>query len=221
MNPGLLAPQAKNINHLQTAITENKRLATIRFERQLDAPRSPDWRPACFARAVVAAVRRPLEETSPDFLYRGAHRCTTDFHGCGGFSSPPQETGKLHCVVSSVVRFPTEAEFKPPPMTLCTTRGTACGWLTYDREAQPPPSPRASATGALGACVGRACSPNTITGPRAHQFARISCTNFLNQACVIAGSLTNKEANCCLRPFVLPSSKISYASRKAFKCECE
>ena len=37
LNPGPLAPQAKNINHLQTASTENKRLEAARFGRQMDA----------------------------------------------------------------------------------------------------------------------------------------------------------------------------------------
>ena len=37
LNSEPLAPQARNINHLRTALTENKRLAVVRFGRQMDA----------------------------------------------------------------------------------------------------------------------------------------------------------------------------------------
>ena len=47
LNPGPLAPQAKNINHLQTAPNENKILGTARFGRQMDARTRPRaiWTP--------------------------------------------------------------------------------------------------------------------------------------------------------------------------------
>ena len=37
LNSGPLAPQATNINHLQTPLYENKRLEAMRFGRQMDA----------------------------------------------------------------------------------------------------------------------------------------------------------------------------------------
>ena len=37
LNPGHPAPQARNISHLQTSLTENERLDYMRFGRQMDA----------------------------------------------------------------------------------------------------------------------------------------------------------------------------------------
>jgi len=37
LNSGPLAPQAKNINHIQAALHENKRVVVTRFGRQMDA----------------------------------------------------------------------------------------------------------------------------------------------------------------------------------------
>jgi hypothetical protein len=47
LNPGPLAPQARNINYLQTTFTENKRLSPTKFGRQLDAKagKSRLWTP--------------------------------------------------------------------------------------------------------------------------------------------------------------------------------
>jgi hypothetical protein len=43
LNPGPLAPQARNINYLQTPFTEIKRLSHPKFGRHLDA-RAPKGR---------------------------------------------------------------------------------------------------------------------------------------------------------------------------------
>ena len=47
LNPGPLAPQATNINHLQSILTENKRFTPRRFGRHLDAktPNRAVWTP--------------------------------------------------------------------------------------------------------------------------------------------------------------------------------
>jgi hypothetical protein len=47
LNPGPLAPQATNINYLQTTFTENTRLSPAKFGRQLDAraPKGCVWTP--------------------------------------------------------------------------------------------------------------------------------------------------------------------------------
>src|SRR5580704_3291334 len=39
LNSGPLASQARNINHLQTFVAENKRVRVVRFGRQMDAKR--------------------------------------------------------------------------------------------------------------------------------------------------------------------------------------
>ena len=42
LNPGPLAPQAKNINHLQSTLNDNTRLKYSRFGRQMDAKTQRD-----------------------------------------------------------------------------------------------------------------------------------------------------------------------------------
>ena len=67
LNSGPFAPQATNINHLQTALTENKRLAVARFARQMDA-RTPGWGGLDSTRtpesplAVHVSGHRPISE---------------------------------------------------------------------------------------------------------------------------------------------------------------
>jgi hypothetical protein len=58
-NSGPLAPQAKNINHLQTLLNENKRHSVTRFGRQMDARtpfsavRTPHGLPINYLTAIV------------------------------------------------------------------------------------------------------------------------------------------------------------------------
>ena len=67
LNSEPLAPQARNINHLRTALTENKRLAVARFGRQMDT-RTPGWRGLDSTRtpesplAVHVSAHRPISE---------------------------------------------------------------------------------------------------------------------------------------------------------------
>jgi hypothetical protein len=82
LNPGPLAPQARNINYLQAPFTENARLSSPKIGRQLDAnarnvafglqlDSTPDWTFLCsYARLSRPCFRR-LEMTTKLFLYIG------------------------------------------------------------------------------------------------------------------------------------------------------
>ena len=75
MNSGPLAPQARNINHLQTSLTENKRLEATRFGRQMDAKLGDGWfglqtdSRISFGRPPLPRTRA-TRPTSPDPLSR-------------------------------------------------------------------------------------------------------------------------------------------------------
>ena len=65
LNPGPLAPQATNINHLQVAVNENTILSMRRFGRQVDAktPNRAVWTPFGLLMLLGNPLRRTWAES--------------------------------------------------------------------------------------------------------------------------------------------------------------